>query len=88
MSKYIDVEKLIAEIERLTNQKKEKLKMFSDEDYTCSVASSINCELWGNEEVLSIIKSLQQEQPEVDLRGHIPDDSPSLLRTWIKIKMI
>ena len=69
--KYIPADKLIAEIERLTNQKKEKLKRFSDEDYTCSVASSINCKLCGNEEVLSIITSLQQEQPEVDLEGEV-----------------
>ena len=69
--KYIDADKLLAEIERLTNQKKEKLKRFSDEDYTCSVASSINCKLCGNEEVLSIITSLQQEQPEVDLDREI-----------------
>ena len=69
--KYIPADKLIAEIERLTNQKKEKLKRFSDEDYTCSVASSINCKLCGNEEVLSIITSLQQEQPEADLEKEI-----------------
>lgn len=64
---YIDAEKLISEIERLRNQKKENLKRFSEEDYTCSVASSIIHELLGNEEVLSIITFLQQEQPEVDL---------------------
>lgn len=67
--KYIPADKLIAEIERLTNQKKEQLKKFSDEDYCCSVASHINCELGGNLQVLSIIKSLQQEQPEVDLNS-------------------
>lgn len=65
--KYIDADKLISEIGRLTKQKKERLERFSAEDYCCSVASSINCELSGNLEVLSIIKSLQQEQPEVDL---------------------
>lgn len=63
--KYIDANKLKTEIKRLTNQKKEKLKRFSDEDYTCSVASSINCKLQGNEEVLSLIDSLQQEQPKL-----------------------
>ena len=67
MSKYIDADKLIAQIGGLTNQKKKQLERFSDEDYCCSVASSINCELSGNLEVLSIIKSLQQEQLEVDL---------------------
>ena len=68
---YIDANKLKTEIKRLTNQKKEKLKRFSDEDYTCSVASSINCKLRGNEEVLSLIDSLQQEQQEVDLKKEI-----------------
>ncbi len=61
--KYIDAEKLIAEIESLTSQKEKQLKSFNAEDYTCSVASSIDCKLYGNMEVLSIIKSLQQKQP-------------------------
>lgn len=69
--KYIDADKLVAEIERLTNQKKKQLERFSDEDYCCSVASSINCRLSGNLEALSIIKSLQQEQPEVDLEKEV-----------------
>lgn len=63
MNKYIDSEKLITEIESLTSQKEKQLKNFNAEDYTCSVASSIDCKLYGNMEVLSIIKSLQHEQP-------------------------
>ena len=65
--KYIDAEKLKAEIERLkqdneTSDDKEYAQY--EIDVACGYAMAC-------EEILSIIASLQQEQPEVDLEKEI-----------------
>lgn len=59
MSKYIDAEKLKAKLRR---QKRElELSIQSQGDYGQS------CQIVAYENILSLITSLQQEQPEVDL---------------------
>lgn len=59
MSKYIDADKLIAELRR---QKHElELSIQSQGDYGQS------CHIVAYENILSLITSLQQERPEVDL---------------------
>lgn len=58
MGKYIDVKKLIAEIERR--------KVMLDTESPFGVGGRVELEL-----VLNTITSLQQEQPEVDLEKEI-----------------
>lgn len=63
MDKYIDVEKLIAELKR---QKHElELSIQSQGDYGQS------CHIIAYENILSLINSLQQEQPELNLEKEI-----------------
>lgn len=69
--KYIDAEKLIAELRR---QKHElELSIQSQGDYGQS------CHIVAYENIISLIDSLQQEQPEVDLEKEFKeyvDDDP------------
>lgn len=60
MNKYIDADKLIAEIERLIKVNKE----LKSSRFTEGIAA-------GYGDVLSAINSLQHEQPEVDLKEKI-----------------
>lgn len=66
--KYIDAEKLIAEIKRYKNKADERLKIkgrtLSEEQKDLALQN-----LCGN--LLHFISSLQQEQPEVDLEGEL-----------------
>jgi len=65
MNKYIDAEKLIAELRR---QKRElELSIQSQGDYGQS------CHIVTYENILSLIDSLQQNQPEVDLENEFAD---------------
>ena len=61
MSKYVDVEKLRAEIERRMN--------ILDLDSPFGIGGRVELEL-----VLDIIASLQQEQPEVDFEKEIAEN--------------
>ena len=63
MSKYIDAEKLIAEIERRKNESRE----LAQEHKNSSLGNAAQTMANEDEEILSLIASLQQEQPEVDL---------------------
>lgn len=80
--KYIDAEKLIAEIERLKNQNERRLdnivpirrKDTMDEEQLAKIElrdkvdkAYLNGVLITLSDILSFIASLQQEQPEVDL---------------------
>ncbi len=59
--KYIDAEKLIANLER----QKRWLKLLQGEDYGQS------CRIAAYENIIFLIEVLQQEQPEVDLEKEI-----------------
>ena len=84
--KYIDAEKLIAEIERLKNQNERRLdnivpirrKDTMDEEQLTKIElrdkvdkAYLNGVLITLSDILSFITSLQQEQPEVDLEREI-----------------
>lgn len=60
MSKYILVDKLIAEIERRKNESRE----LAQEHKNSSLGNAAQTMANEDEEILSIIESLQQEQPE------------------------
>ena len=62
MSKYIDAEKLIAEIKRLDKENKELLKSGGSigREFSFGIGA-------GYADIIKIVTSLQQEQPEVDL---------------------
>ena len=62
--KYIEAEKLIAEIERRKNENRE---FAQKRGYSC-LGNSARIKAIEDEAILSIITSLQQEQPEVDLK--------------------
>ncbi len=64
--KYIDADKLIAEIERLDKVSKETMR--SPSGVGLEFAFGISA---GYADVLKLIASLQQEQPEVDLEKEI-----------------
>ena len=71
MTKYINAEKLKAEIERLKAVLSDPLMKINGADYITG----------GNKiakEILSFIDSLQQEQPEVDLEKEIKNYTESL----------
>ena len=65
MTKYINADKLKAEIERL---KDEYTDIAIDSHYGTVNANHVVADL---EQLLSVITSLQQEQPEVDLEREI-----------------
>ena len=84
--KYIDAEKLIAEIERLKNQNERRLDIIvpirrkdtMDEEQLTKIElrdkvdkAYLNGVLITLSDILSFITSLQQEQPEVDLEREI-----------------
>lgn len=82
MNKYIDAEKLIAEIKRLDKENKELLKSGGSigREFLFGIGA-------GYAAVIKIIDSLQQDQPEVDLEKEIKnylatkcagDDEPSI----------
>lgn len=62
MSKYIDADKLIVEIKRLDKENKELLKSGGSigKEFLFGIGA-------GYADIIKIIDSLQQEQPEVDL---------------------
>ena len=64
MSKYIDADKVIAEIEKL----KGRLIYGA---CAAQIEMETNCKDEAYNEVLSCIDSLQQEQPEVELENYI-----------------
>jgi len=66
MGKYIDAEKLIAEIERLDKVSKETMR--SPSGVGLEFAFGISA---GYADVLKLITSLQQEQPEADFEKEI-----------------
>jgi hypothetical protein len=74
MKKYIDAEKLIAEIEQLKEANKTSTKHVSE-----YVQGGIYGFDLAVEKTLAIITSLQQEQPEVDFKKEIDDE---LDRNW------
>lgn len=61
--KYIDAERLIAEIEKLKNE----LKSLMSKLYYAANYNEWEAELNGYNKILSLIDSLMQEQPEADL---------------------
>lgn len=60
MAKYIDVDKMIAEIERRKNESRE----LAQEHKNSSLGNAAQTMANEDEEILSIIDTLQQEQPE------------------------
>lgn len=73
MSKYIDAEKLIAEISRIVE---EETPISNGSDYYHGVADTAD-------KLLSFITSLKQEQPEVDLEKEMDrwlDEEPHTVR--------
>lgn len=63
MSKYIDADKLIAEIERRMTE-------------NCELAEKVKCfgdRAVEDNDILALIESLQQEQPEVDLEQEMKE---------------
>ena len=69
MNKYIDADKLIAKIKRLKKEARKNALIAQDNNIPV-------CALWSGKEricteILDIITSLQQEQPEVDLEKEI-----------------
>jgi 6-phosphogluconate dehydrogenase len=88
MSKYIDADKLIAEIERRKNQTERRInnivpirrKDTMDEEQLAKIElrdkvdkAYLNGVLITLSDILSFITSLQQEQPEVDLLKALDD---------------
>ena len=69
--KYIDAEKLKAEIERRIARLDKELKPAAEEDFVSSWASTAKNKRVALQSILSFIASLQQEQPEVDLKKEI-----------------
>lgn len=67
MAKYIDVDKMIAEIERRKNESRE----LAQEHKNSSLGNAAQTMANEDEEILSIIDTLQQYQPEVDLENYI-----------------
>ena len=65
MSKYIDAEKLIAEIENLIEEVNVQCQKSPRPQFT--LFGKIN----GLEQALNLVRSFQQEQPEVDLEKEI-----------------
>lgn len=63
MKRYIDAEKLLAEIERLKKHSQEAKMEFMKEGYSQN-AFAENCRLKSFDKLLSFITSLQQEQPD------------------------
>ena len=61
--KYIDADKLITKIEKSKNE----LKSLMSKLYYAANYKECKAELNGYNKILSIVSSLQQEQPEVDL---------------------
>ena len=74
--KYIDSEKLVAEINRVKDENA-KLK------WACAsqISSAAFCKDEAYDEVLSFITSLQQEQPEVDLDKLVNEEFASHSQT-------
>ena len=69
MAKYIDADKLIAEIERLKKEARKNALIAQDNNTPV-------CALWSGKElicteILDIITSLQQELPEADLEKEV-----------------
>jgi len=69
--KYIEADKLIAEIERRIARLDKELKPAAEEDFVSSWASTANNKRVALQSILSFITSLQQEQPEVDLEKEL-----------------
>lgn len=65
--KYIDAEKLIAEIERRIARLDKELIPAAEEDFVSSWASTAKNKRVALQSILSFIASLQQEQPEGNL---------------------
>lgn len=65
--KYIDADKLIAKIEKRKNESRE----LAQEHKNSSLGNAAQTMANEDEEILSLIDSLQQEQPEVDLEKEI-----------------
>jgi len=75
MNKYIDSEKLIGKIEKLKNELKSlMIKLFYAANY-----KEWEAELNGYNKILSIVSSLQQDQPEVDLDKELKNKKATLL---------
>ena len=71
MGKYIDVEKLIAEITRIDNEH----PVHISERYEDGVDDGYHgcCD-----EIVAVIESLQQEQPEVDIEKEIAEHAENM----------
>ena len=67
--KYIDADKLIAEIERRIIEHKKSIK----KDITLISEAMLKGSLGAYESIESFITSLQQEQPEVDLEKEVDE---------------
>lgn len=65
MSKYIDADKLIAVIKRQKHMLKTSIQSGGDYGQSCTIVIYDN--------ILSIIDSLQQEQPKIDLEKEIDE---------------
>ena len=76
MSKYIDAEKLIAEIERL----KKRAEHFNEISLTRGEKDYWSGESGALELLIPFIASLQQEQPEVDLDKLVNEEFASHCR--------
>ena len=74
MKKYIDAEKLITKIEKSKNE----LKSLMSKLYYAANYKECKAELNGYNKILSIVSSLQQEQPEVDIEKKIEEHAENM----------